>query len=390
VYASNGSEVIQFAKNNPVGNIVAPHFILNKVINVNANKIIEENSSLPFNENFISFQFSLVAYANALNTHIAYSINNKDIVHLPSDRREINLDILKPESYTIEFYTVSNNITSSKPISKFSFFISPPFYNTWWFYTCLFTVISCLAYLLFRWRIKLIRSEMALKEAKIILEKELDKSTLSSIKAQMNPHFIFNALNTIQSYVYMNDKRNASIYISKFSNLTRSILNMSNKESITLSEEIKSLELYLSLEKMRFEDTFEYVISVSETVEKERITLPSMLLQPYVENAVKHGLLHKKNNRILSISFSKEDAFLKIVIDDNGIGRKRSEELNKINYSKHASFAMNANKKRIDILQQQYKNINLQIIDKYSDFNEAMGTQVIIQLPIQQYLNTNT
>jgi LytS/YehU family sensor histidine kinase len=231
---------------------------------------------------------------------------------------------------------------------------------------------------------------MALKEAKIILEKELDKSTLSSIKAQMNPHFIFNALNTIQSYVYMNDKRNASIYISKFSNLTRSILNMSNKESITLSEEIKSLELYLSLEKMRFEDTFEYVISVSETVEKERITLPSMLLQPYVENAVKHGLLHKKNNRILSISFSKEDAFLKIVIDDNGIGRKRSEELNKINYSKHASFAMNANKKRIDILQQQYKNINLQIIDKYSDFNEAMGTQVIIQLPIQQYLNTNT
>jgi LytS/YehU family sensor histidine kinase len=115
-----------------------------------------------------------------------------------------------------------------------------------------------------------------------------------------------------------------------------------------------------------------------------------MLLQPYIENAVKHGLLHKKNNRILSISFSKEDAFLKIVIDDNGIGRKRSEELNKINYSKHASFAMNANKKRIDILQQQFKSINLQIIDKYSDFNEALGTQVIIKLPIQQYLTTNT
>ncbi len=107
-----------------------------------------------------------------------------------------------------------------------------------------------------------------------------------------------------------------------------------------------------------------------------------MLVQPYIENAIKHGLLHKKTNRELLITFNKENNYLIIVIDDNGIGRKRSEELNNIKNRQHTSFAMNANKKRIDILKNTYKEIDLQIIDKYSDLGEPSGTQVIIKLPL--------
>jgi two-component sensor histidine kinase len=383
VYASNGNAVIQFLKSNAVGNIAQPSFALGKVINENAGKIIKENSSLPYNENFISFQFSLIAYANAVNTHIAYSINNKDIVHLPSDRREINLDFLKPQNYTVEFYIVSNGITSLKPISKFSFSIAPPFYNTWWFYAlCAIIAVSVIYFIVTR-RIKKERAALALKESKLLLEQELDKSTLSGIKAQMNPHFIFNALNTIQSYVYMNDKKKAGSYISKFSDLTRSILEMSNKENITLGEEINSLQLYLSLEKMRFEDSFDYGITTADNVNKDKITMPSMLLQPYVENAIKHGLLHRKTNRQLQIFFTLQNGYLKVVIDDNGIGRKRSMELNTINAKNHNSFAMGANKKRLDILKQQHSNIALEIIDKYSDQGEVLGTQIVILLPLK-------
>jgi Histidine kinase len=382
VYANNGNSVIQFSKENALGNIATPIFLLNKVVNINANKAIVQNDILNHKENFISFQFSLIAYANAANTHIAYSINNQDIVHLPSNRREINLDFLKPENYSIEFYIVSNDITSLKPIHTFSFSIAPPFYNTWWFYLFSLLATATIIYYFVQHRVVKERAELALKESKLLLEKELDKTTLSSIKAQMNPHFIFNALNTIQSYVYMNDKKNAGIYISKFSDLTRSILDMSTKDTITVNEEVHALDLYLSLEKMRFEDSFKYSIEVDESVDKDKIELPAMLIQPYVENSVKHGLLHRKTNRILKINFKKENNFLTINVDDNGIGRKKSEELKAFNQKRHTSFAMQANKKRMDILLQQHKEIYLEIIDKYSEVGEALGTLVIIKLPI--------
>jgi LytS/YehU family sensor histidine kinase len=234
-----------------------------------------------------------------------------------------------------------------------------------------------------KFRIKRLKKELAIKQSTLLLEKELDKSTLLGIKAQMNPHFIFNALNTIQSYIYMNDKRSAGIYISKFSDLTRSILDMSNKEFITLHEEVNALEIYLSLEKMRFEDSFDYSINVSSQLNKESIQIPSMLIQPYVENAIKHGLLHRKNNRILKLFFEKKGNYLEIIVDDNGIGRKQSEEKNKNNQRKHQSFAMEANKKRLDILQQHFSDINLQFIDKQSPLGEAEGTKVIITLPLK-------
>ena len=184
---------------------------------------------------------------------------------------------------------------------------------------------------------------------------------LSSIKAQMNPHFLFNALNTIQSYIYLNDKESAIMYTSKFSDLTRNILEMSTKDTITLDEEIKSLTLYLELEKMRFEDTFNYEVNIDRELNRDYIKIPSMLVQPYVENAIKHGLLHKKNNRVLKLTFKKENNLVVIIIDDNGIGRKRSQELNKIKNRMHQSFAMEANKKRLEILKNNFEFIHFSV-----------------------------
>lgn len=381
VFVNTINSIIEFPKNINDAVTTKADFILNKISDINGNVSIQNLQQLPHTNNNILFQFSLINYSNSSNTHVAYSVNGNQLIHLAGNKREVSLNFLRPDNYTIQFY-VANNKTII-PTQSFSFSIQPPFFNTWWFYGIISISLSFIVWWFIKERIKRIKEELVLKQSKLLLEKELDKSTLASIRAQMNPHFIFNALNTIQSYVYMNDKRNASIYISKFSDLTRNILDMSNKDKISLHEELNALETYLGLEKMRFEDSFHYQIHVDENINTASIHLPPMLIQPYVENAIKHGLLHKKINRRLHITFTKITGFLKITINDNGIGRKKSLEMNELHRKKHQSFSLQANKKRLDILQQQYPEIELKIIDKYSEYGEAEGTVVEMLLPIK-------
>ena len=217
---------------------------------------------------------------------------------------------------------------------------------------------------------------------KVELERNLHKSVLTSIRSQMNPHFFYNALNTIQSFIITDDKRNASTYLSKFSKLTRMILETTEKETITLSEEINALKLYLDLEKVRFNNEFQYSINVINGLDIESIKIPSMIVQPYIENSLKHGLLHKQGEKILLVDFLKSDDNLSIVIDDNGIGRKTSMERNKIRTDKHKPFATEANMKRIEILNKGKKNIGVVYTDKTDTFGQSNGTIVTITIPL--------
>jgi len=206
----------------------------------------------------------------------------------------------------------------------------------------------------------------------------------------MNPHFFFNALNTIQSYIYTNDKLQAANYLNQFSELTRMVLDMSNRDLITLSEELRALQLYLDLEALRFEDKLHYKLEVEPNLQTDVHWLPPMLIQPYVENAIKHGLLHSKNRWELLVKFSLGAEGLIIVIDDNGVGRKKSEQLNAHRYRQHESFAMSANAKRLEILNKGLTNvISIQIIDKYDALGMAAGTTVELHVPSPQRQNKN-
>ena len=204
-----------------------------------------------------------------------------------------------------------------------------------------------------------------------------------ALRAQMNPHFVFNCLNSIQECIVTEKYGDASMYLNKFSKLFRSVLNNSGKALITLAEEIEVLELYLSLEHMRFEKSFQYSIQVEEDMEIEEILVPSMLLQPYVENALWHGLMHKKDDRQLNISFRKQsDEVYECIIEDNGIGRSKALELKK-QQSKtkpHISHGMAICQNRIELLQKQGQHAVLEITDKYDANNEGSGTQVLIEL----------
>lgn len=381
VYVNDGDHIIRFPTTTYDQSPNEGIFYLNRIISTSNKSPIAHQASLSHNNNSLQFDFTLIQYTCGTNFHVAYKINQDELVHLPNTSRQFQLNRLSTGDYAIQFYVV-NGSNVLKTGKVFSFSIHPPFYKTWWFSTLLVLLSGTIVLfisrkILFRWK-----KEAQLVQSKLLLEKELEKSVLSSIKAQMNPHFLFNALNTIQSYIYMNDKQNASIYISKFSDLTRGILDMSNKETICLHEEISTLQLYLELEKMRFEESFTFSIDVEKSINRDTIRIPSMLIQPYVENAIKHGLLHKKTNRKLLIQMTMEKDLLKIIIDDNGIGRTRSEALNAIKKNKHQSFALEANKKRLEILKNHFTDVHYEIVDKYSEFNEPTGTTVIIKLPI--------
>lgn len=262
-----------------------------------------------------------------------------------------------------------------------------------WLYSILiFLVLGIIVfYFLYRYRIKQLQLKNQLageKSERALIETEhqqqINDAVLSALRSQMNPHFIFNALNTIQSYVYANDKRSASNYLGKFSELIRRILDNSSKQTITLQEEITVLQLYIDIEKARFGESLHAEIEIAPDLNAEDIFIPPMLIQPYIENAVKHGLLHKQGvkNLVVTIKKNIEPEFVEIVIDDNGIGRVMSAELNK-KRANHNSFASDANNKRIALIEHiTGKKAKLEIIDKKYRDGTAAGTKVVIHIPV--------
>ena len=204
---------------------------------------------------------------------------------------------------------------------------------------------------------------------------------LKSLRTQMNPHFIFNALNSVNSFISSNDERAANRYLSEFSQLMRSVLENSEENFIPLEKEIELLELYVKLEHFRFKDKFDYSISVDENLKIDEFVIPPMLLQPYVENAVWHGLRYKKEKGVLDISFEQIDSEkIKISIIDNGIGREKSKELKTEHQKKQKSKGMGNIQSRITILNKMYKDKVDVFIEDAFDNEEGKGTKVVLVL----------
>ncbi|HHH50093.1 MAG TPA: hypothetical protein ENK52_03850, partial [Saprospiraceae bacterium] len=196
---------------------------------------------------------------------------------------------------------------------------------------------------------------------------------------------LFNSLNSIQEFIINQDKRSANRYLSKFSRLMRNILNMSALEEVDLQKEIESLDLYLSLEALRFEENFEYKIELDPNVDSELTMIPPMVVQPYVENAVKHGLLHKTGPKKLTVRFRMEKDFLVCEVVDNGIGRKKSEEIKKRESHLYSSKAMSLTQERLDLLNSTHKNqLSVEIIDLKDLMQIPIGTKVILRISLKK------
>ncbi len=358
-----------------------PQFIINSVLVNNLPCLPTSLSNLTYQQNNININFSVLSFIPNQKNKIYYKINEESWQQIEDETRNFVLTSLAPGAYTISFKTGFENTLSSE--THLFLQIHKPFWQSIWFMAAIFAVSCLILFQIYRFQIEKIKKRNQLLLDKINLEKNLNQFKLKAIKSQMNPHFFYNALNTIQSYILSNDKKQAISYLSKFSSLTRTILEMTEKESISLSEEIKTLGLYLDIEQGRFDHDFTYEIQVEEDIDTDNTKIPSMLLQPYVENAIKHGLLHKQGEKKLLIQFEKTSENLRITIDDNGIGRKKSAELNSIKNKKHNSFATKATQNRIELLNQMNnQNISICFIDKSNNSLSAAGTTVVVIIPI--------
>jgi Histidine kinase/Two component regulator propeller len=340
---------------------------------------LQENLSFTHKQKFVEIEIEDLDYLGIKANALYYKVNDGEWINFKNNK--ITFNELAPNDYTISFKAINERgiVSVNNPILHFV--ILAPFYKRTWF--ILLSAIGLIALMMlgFRYRIQQIESKNKLLTDKINLEKALHKSTLASIKSQMNPHFIFNALNTIQSYIYLNDKKTASDFLVQFSELTRLILDNSNQEKILISEELKAITLYLKLEKMRFEDDFEYEID-SNQIANEPIKIPSMLIQPYIENAIKHGLLHKVGLKKLSVKFEIINNIVLVSIEDNGIGIIASTQINKQKNTTHHSFATKANQKRFELLNElNENNIGVEIISLQNNLLQATGTKVILSIP---------
>ena len=222
--------------------------------------------------------------------------------------------------------------------------------------------------------------EAAYKELEVSKKNELAFLQLKSLKSQMNPHFIFNSLNSIQDLILQQNTDASYDYIVLFAQLVRNTLNYSNKNFIAIEKELEFLEIYLQLEKLRFEDDFIYTIQHTNT---EGLSVPSLIVQPFIENALIHGLLHKAGKKELTIDFTFTDHLL-CTITDNGIGRKKAKKIRERQGGHHESFALEAIQQRLEILKEQYgTTVGYHVFDLYDD-KTPVGTKVEIRMPFQK------
>lgn len=218
------------------------------------------------------------------------------------------------------------------------------------------------------------------RNIKTELEQKTMQVEMMALRSQMNPHFLFNSLNSIRYMVMVNENENATDYLSKFSKLLRMILNHSEKNVIRLSEELVALRLYLDIEKRRFGDNFSYAIMIDEQIEAEALQIPPMLLQPFVENAIWHGLMPitKPDKRIEVFIKKINDSMVEFLIKDNGIGRLKANELKEKSIKQHQSKGTDITNQRVELFNRSYANkIAISINDLY-EHNEPVGTMVRI------------
>lgn len=261
--------------------------------------------------------------------------------------------------------------------------------NTLYLVLLFFTGIATTSYVLFsRYKEKkkneILQNQLAETEKLLAAEKKVSESELKALKSQMNPHFIFNALNSIQMQFMYGDKLIANEQLNNFTYLTRQILEVSGKKSIPIADEIEILTKYLELEQLRFKKDFTYSITVSDKIDEDFHKIPPMLIQPIIENSIKHGLLHQKGDKKVQIHFDIDDkeSHLICTIIDNGIGRQKSAEIKAKNNPMHHSFSTKAIEQRLDLLNEKLQLHNLiAYTDLVSDENEVNGTQVVIKIP---------
>ena len=284
-------------------------------------KDASEELILPAGNYLFSISFSVPDYASSGNYELSYSIGTNNKKWITSKDGLISLSNLSKGNYSI-YLKGKNNLTGrNTPIKIFRITVLPFWWQSWWFYALVFLGLGLVVWGLTRYVLL-----QRLKDQNY--KRKIQESEMQTLRSQMNPHFMFNTLNAINNFIVKNNIDSASSYLGMFSKLMRNILENSKQEFISLENELKTLKMYLKLEQVRLNNAFDFEISIDETINKENIKVPPLILQPYCENAIWHGLRNKNNYGFLKITInqSSHNQF-QLTIEDDGIGRIESAKL---------------------------------------------------------------
>lgn len=336
-------------------------------------------SQLDYQFNSVNFKYEGVAFRKPGKLRFKFMLEGLDTTWRYTVLTERTYSNLRPGKYTFKVYAINSNGAVSATPAACTFIVCTPWYRSVWFIMVCVVLVLFVLFVFYR----IIRYYLVRKSAReAALNKKIAQIELKALQAQMNPHFIFNALNSIQKFISRNDQDSAYRYLSKFGSLIRRILNHSGKEFISLEEEVNSLKIYLELEQLRMEDRLDYSITVDENLDRSNVLLPSMLIQPFVENAIWHGIMPLGIKGKVEISFTGVDKGLRCVVKDNGIGRKRSHNLKSSGELKHHSIGMRLTEERLNILSlTEDFHPSMHIID--IDEVGSTGTIVEIIIPLK-------
>ena len=358
----------------------APTLYLDQVL-INREKT-EKNTiyHLTHDQNELEFFFTALSYKSFGNIQYEYQLTGADRSAITTTNRSVRYSNLAPGSYTFNLIATDIQGSKSLALNPVKIIISPPWWKTKLFYATLILAITAIIIGIYLWRVRNIQKKA---EWETSINKQFAALELQALQAQMNPHFVFNSLGAIQYFIQTNKKEQADNYLAQFGHLMRLFLESSKNKYISLAEEIKLLNLYIRLEKIRFKQKFDYQLTVAEDISAHNTFLPSMLLQPFVENAINHGLFHKEGEGLLSINIQKEeDGTLKCIIEDNGIGREKAGEIKKLSKRNYKSRATQITEERLDALRQfEDFDIQFEIEDLFDQAGNSNGTKVIIVIP---------
>ncbi len=335
---------------------------------------VPKNIRLAAEQNYLTFRFASPAGSNSPTfTRYILEGQDKDWTAVNGRNEAIYTDI-NPGTYTF-IVQQSNTPGFESPVAdSIPIVIVPPFYRTWWFWTLVVFALGALVFFSVRYRINQLNSRLALETA-------LADSERKALRLQMNPHFVFNALDAISGFIFKNEPKEAVRYLTSFAKLMRLTLESSRETRVPLQNELQLLKNYIDLEQLRFGQSFDYTIEVDDEIDIYEDHIPPMLIQPFVENAILHGLRSKSDGRgELTLRFDLKDDYLQCSIRDNGVGREKSRELSAKRGK--SSLATSITEERIALLSKSLgKPVRFQINDLQNDNGEAAGTEVIITFP---------
>lgn len=366
-------EINQFKENSiaPKINLIQTNF--NNGLKFKAGQTLDYNSSL-------YFKFDLISFKEVSPIKIYYILKGYNNQWQWNENGEINYTNLPNGEYSLWAYA-KNEAGINSNLIKVPFKIQIPFFKTTWFILFLIGILVLITFAIFKITYHFINKREVNKTR---INKMIAEYQLMGLKAQMNPHFIFNCLNSIQKYVLDHNSKQAYTYMAKFSKLIRHVLDISDKTFVALSDELELVKIYVELEQLRFDRKFEFEININESIKTDDVIVPSLLIQPYLENAIWHGIMNLKDDTkgIIKINATAIHENIEIVIQDNGIGRTKAKL---ISQSTHQSKGMSINQKRIEAINYLLKthNATIEIIDLYDQFNYANGTLVKIKLPLK-------